>query len=201
MESFSFFLNQLTTDVLVRSEDATTHLAVDTDDNDDDDGPFFDLEFAVTDEDEIKENVEDNVEDKEKVQQEHVFTVKFKVEEVPIMFLFSKDNGKSQKQQSSDDSISDEKRFSKYVMQRYLKQVKPLYVKVSRRYGEKLRFSGHLNPPSTAAKESVGENQVNVKSTKRVDVPAGLNVFFFYKARRPQPQIKLHQKLQCYGYH
>ncbi|MBA0839589.1 hypothetical protein Goarm_005298, partial [Gossypium armourianum] len=150
MESFSFFLNQLTTDVLVRSEDATTHFAVDTDDNDDDDGPFFDLEFAATDEDEIKENEEDNVEDKE---------MKFKVEEVPIMFLFSKDNGKSQKQQSSDDSISDENRFSKYVMQRYLKQVKPLYVKVSRRYGEKLRFSGHLNPPSTAAKESVGENQ------------------------------------------
>ncbi|MFQ6643745.1 hypothetical protein Gotur_018620, partial [Gossypium turneri] len=177
MESFSFFLNQLTTDVLVRSEDATTHLAVDTDDNDDDDGPFFDLEFAATDKDEIKENEEDNVEDKEseastihyliveiscsnwKVQQEHVFTVKFKVEEVPIMFLFSKDNGKSQKQQISDDSISDEKRFSKYVMQRYLKQVKPLYVKVSRRYGEKLRFSGHLNPPSTVVKESVGENQ------------------------------------------
>lgn len=51
MESCSFFLNQLTTDVLVRSEEATTHFAVVTDDNDDDDGPFFDLEFAVPDED------------------------------------------------------------------------------------------------------------------------------------------------------
>ncbi|TYH79949.1 hypothetical protein ES332_D03G099400v1 [Gossypium tomentosum] len=104
------------------------------------------------------------------------FTVKFKVEEVPIMSLFSKDNGKSQKQQSSDGSVSDEKRFSKDVMQRYLKKVKPLYVKVSRRYGEKLKFSGQLNPPSTVAKEPVGENEVHLKSSKRVNVPAGLRV-------------------------
>ncbi|XVF51402.1 hypothetical protein PTKIN_Ptkin04bG0182500 [Pterospermum kingtungense] len=131
-----------------------------------------------------------------------LFTVKFKVEEVPIKSLFSRDNNKSQKQQSSEDAVSDEKKFSKDVMQKYLKKVKPLYVKVSRRYGEKFKFSGQLNlgslkpttPPSTAAQKpdsgkvkmaengqtevEVGENQVNGKNpnTKQVNIPAGLRV-------------------------
>ncbi|XVF52997.1 hypothetical protein PTKIN_Ptkin05aG0062900 [Pterospermum kingtungense] len=128
------------------------------------------------------------------------FTVKFKVEEVPIMSLFSRDNSKSQKQQSSEYSVSDEKKFSKDVMQKYLKKVKPLYVRVSRRYGEKLRFSGQLSlgslkpatPPSTAAQKpvpgkvstaekgqvevEVGESQVNGKNPKQVNIPAGLRV-------------------------
>ncbi|XVF13049.1 hypothetical protein REPUB_Repub08aG0174200 [Reevesia pubescens] len=128
------------------------------------------------------------------------FTVKFNVEEVPIMSLFSRDNSKSQKQPSSEDSVSDEKKFSKDVMQKYLKKVKPLYVRVSRRYGEKLRFSGQLSlgslkptmPLSTAAQKpvsekittaekgqvevEVGENQVNGKNLKQVNIPAGLRV-------------------------
>ncbi|XP_022733178.1 probable membrane-associated kinase regulator 2 [Durio zibethinus] len=130
------------------------------------------------------------------------FTVKFKVEEVPIMSLFSRDNSKSRKQQSSEDSVSDEKKFSKDVMQKYLKKVKPLYVRVSRRYGGKLRFSGQLSlgslkpatPPSTAAQKSVsgkvttaekgrievdmGESQVNGKNLKQVNIPAGLGVVY-----------------------
>ncbi|XWS61701.1 hypothetical protein CRYUN_Cryun07bG0148500 [Craigia yunnanensis] len=120
------------------------------------------------------------------------FTVKFKVEEVPIVSLFSRDNSKSQKQQSSEDSVSDEKKFSKDVMQKYLKKVKPLYVRVSRRYGEKLRFPGQLSLgslrpatlPSIAAQKSekgqmeveVGESQVNGKNLKQVNIPAGLRV-------------------------
>ncbi|XP_039022711.1 probable membrane-associated kinase regulator 2 [Hibiscus syriacus] len=119
-----------------------------------------------------------------------LFTVKFKVEEVPIMSLFSRDNCKSQKQQSSDETVSDEKKFSKDVMQKYLKKVKPLYVRVSRRYGEKLKFSGQLRlgslkpatPPSTAAQKPVttaekGQTEVEVgKNTKQVNIPAGLRV-------------------------
>ncbi|KAF7828208.1 putative membrane-associated kinase regulator 2 [Senna tora] len=106
-------------------------------------------------------------------QQRKLFTVKFKVEEVPIMSLFTRDNSsrgvsannnKSLKQNTEDSlsSASDEKRFSKEVMQKYLRMVKPLYIKVSKRYGGKLRFSGQLNvnsrakaagppPPATAA--------------------------------------------------
>ncbi|KAE8706362.1 hypothetical protein F3Y22_tig00110402pilonHSYRG00273 [Hibiscus syriacus] len=217
---------------------AAPHLAVDTVDDDDDvdDGPFFDLEFAVPDEDGIEGN-EYNVEDEESQDsnddvdshtdggfsgsqtglnngrsesnssldsdppqfrvsflksaskvgifllrlkksasngnvtprkqektkepnsinnKNRFFAVKFKVEEVPIMSLFSKDH-KSRKQQTSDNNaVSD-------VMQRYIKKVKPLYVR------EKLRFSGAVMPPSTVAQESVsgrttsaaaGENRV-----------------------------------------
>ncbi|THF95127.1 hypothetical protein TEA_016993 [Camellia sinensis var. sinensis] len=105
------------------------------------------------------------------------FTVKFKVEEVPIVSLFTRDNSsrassgtnkKCQKQQSLDEPVvSDEKRFSKDVMNKYLKMVKPLYVRVSKRYGEKLGFSGQLSlggsksgpspspsPPATAEQKS-----------------------------------------------
>ncbi|KAG6600544.1 putative membrane-associated kinase regulator 2, partial [Cucurbita argyrosperma subsp. argyrosperma] len=91
-----------------------------------------------------------------------LFAVKLKVEEVPIMSLFTRDNSsrgsagtttttnnnnnsnKAQKQ-SSDELTSEENRFSKdVIMQKYLKMVKPLYIRVSRRYGEKFRLSGQL---------------------------------------------------------
>ncbi|OMO79643.1 hypothetical protein CCACVL1_13530 [Corchorus capsularis] len=122
------------------------------------------------------------------------------VEEVPIKSLFSRDNSKSRKQQNAEDSVSDEKKFTKDVMQKYLKKVKPLYVRVSRRYGEKLRFSGQLSlgslkpatPPSTATEKPVSgkvttaekgpvevevtETQVNGKTLKQVNIPAGLRV-------------------------
>ncbi|GLT90827.1 hypothetical protein SLE2022_087440 [Rubroshorea leprosula] len=127
------------------------------------------------------------------------FSVKFKVEEVPIVSLFTRDNSKCQKQHNTEESGSDEKKFSKDVMQKYLKKVKPLYVRVSRRYVEKLRFSGQLSlnslkptaPSSTAAQKSssakstaekekpeaeVGENNTNVKSHKQGNIPARLRV-------------------------
>ncbi|KAB1215395.1 putative membrane-associated kinase regulator 2 [Morella rubra] len=84
-------------------------------------------------------------------QQSKSLTVKFKVEEVPIVSLFTRDSSRSasgnkaQKEDNVEESSPDEKRFSKEVMQKYLKKVKPLYVRVSRRYGEKLRFSGQLS--------------------------------------------------------
>nr|XP_010924769.1 probable membrane-associated kinase regulator 2 [Elaeis guineensis] len=78
--------------------------------------------------------------------------IKFKVEEVPIVSLFTRDNSsrsssssRSAKFHADDGSLaSEEKRFSKDVVQKYLNKIKPLYVRVSKRYGEKLRFSGPL---------------------------------------------------------
>uniref|UniRef100_A0A5B7C8T2 Putative membrane-associated kinase regulator 2 n=1 Tax=Davidia involucrata TaxID=16924 RepID=A0A5B7C8T2_DAVIN len=119
-----------------------------------------------------KQNV-DSQNQQQNQPQSKFFTVKFKVEEAPIVSLFTRDNssratttGNKAQKQNSDESSSDEKRFSKDVMQRYLKMVKPLYVRASRRYGDKLGFSGQLNlgssggtkarpsPPSTAAEKS-----------------------------------------------
>lgn len=128
------------------------------------------------------------------------FTVKLKVEEVPIVSLFTRDNSsristktQSQKPQISEEAASEEKRFSKEVMQKYLKMVKPLYVRVSKRYGDKLRLSGQLSlsnsqpsqpaPANPAAAEKgqsapeVSEPSVsNVKSQKQGNIPAGLRV-------------------------
>ncbi|KAF7151674.1 hypothetical protein RHSIM_Rhsim02G0236700 [Rhododendron simsii] len=95
-----------------------------------------------------------------------LFTVKFKVEEVPIVSLFTRDNSsrassgtinnKSQKKETSDESGPDEKRVSKDGVQKYLKMVKPLYIRVSKRHGEKpsTGFSGQLSVQSPARPEA-----------------------------------------------
>lgn len=79
--------------------------------------------------------------------------IKFKVEVVPIVSLFTRNNSsrsssssRSAKFHADDRSLaSEEKGFSKDVVKRYLNKIKPLYVRVSKRYGEKLRFSGPLS--------------------------------------------------------
>lgn len=128
--------------------------------------------------------------------QRNLFTVKFKVEEVPIVSLFTRDsssrNSTNKQKQNGEEPVSDEKRFSKDVMHKYLKKMKPLYVRVSRRYGEKLRFSGQLSfgsgttslsSSSSVGKsggekgESEGENgESQVRSQKQGNIPAGLRV-------------------------
>lgn len=134
----------------------------------------------------------------EKDKQSKFFTVKFKVEEVPIMSLFTRDNNSSRKSQKHNAEDSEEKKFSKDVMQKYLKKVKPLYVRVS-----KLKFSGQLNsgavtksvqstpstagqkpnqPKSTAEKsplpdaEVAGETFVQLKSQRQANIPERLKV-------------------------
>lgn len=151
-----------------------------------------------------------NQQPKSESQKKKLFTVKFKVDEVPFVSYFTRDNSskgkgktgsnnkasqKQKKQHNTDESklhspSSDEKiRFSKEAIEKYLKKVKPLYIKVSRKYAEKLKFSGQLNTSSVknAAAEKVQaradatENEVkNVKSQKQgtlpLPLPAGLRV-------------------------
>lgn len=107
-------------------------------------------------------------EGQDKRQQSRFFTVKLKVEEVPIVSLFTRDNsskgntsaGKGSKKCNNDVEVSgsssapDDKKFSKDVMHKYLKKVKPLYIRVSKRYSEKLRFSGQLSFPKSGASSS-----------------------------------------------
>jgi hypothetical protein len=93
------------------------------------------------------------------------FLIKFRVDEAPLVSLFTRDNSSRTSdagvcadrpaavavagQQAQDAGSSsaagitaEERRFAKEVVLRYLSKIKPLYVKVSRRYGERLRFSG-----------------------------------------------------------
>lgn len=133
----------------------------------------------------------------EKEKQSKFFTVKFKVEEVPIMSLFTRDNNgsrKSQKNQNNqnnnsnvnvveeDSVMADEKKF---LMQKYLKKVKPLYVRVSKRYGEKLKLTGQLslnNNSSSAAKS--GQSPPSPAEKPQTETTA--------KAESNEDQVKTH---------
>ncbi|KAL1316753.1 hypothetical protein HN51_068905 [Arachis hypogaea] len=113
--------------------------------------------------DSVPRETESQQQKKQQPSERKHFTVKFKVEEVKIMSLFSRDNSSrgnnkkhsnshSHNPEESPSSSSEEKRSSKEVMNKYLKMVKPLYIRVSRRYGDKLGFSGHLSLSSAADK-------------------------------------------------
>ncbi|CAJ1927598.1 unnamed protein product [Sphenostylis stenocarpa] len=114
------------------------------------------------------------------------FTVKFKVEEVPIVSLFtSKGNNKTQKHtshehhQQQQQHPSEEKRFSKEVMQKYFKMVKPLYIRVSRRYADKLALNSAAKspvPPPTPEPEPIVGAETNLKTTQTQKLSAGLSV-------------------------
>ncbi|CAN1254137.1 Probable membrane-associated kinase regulator 2 [Linum perenne] len=145
------------------------------------------------------------VEDEENGKQSKLFAVKFQVEDVPIVSLFTRDtsssSSSSNKSPSPKDSAaaatpaveasaaaaaaaaSDERqKFSKEALQKYLKKVKPLYVRVSKRYGEKLRFSsGQLNLASSVNKpDAIPQQQhsptlksspsVSTMSTEKIQV-------------------------------
>ncbi|KAG2709773.1 hypothetical protein I3843_05G232700 [Carya illinoinensis] len=91
---------------------------------------------------------------KQKKQESNAFfTVKLKVEETPNSSLFTRANSlrkaecKLQDHNISEDSKTE--RFSKEIIQKYLNLIKPLYVKVSKRYSEKLQFPEVL-PPSAS---------------------------------------------------
>ncbi|GAU19383.1 hypothetical protein TSUD_76280 [Trifolium subterraneum] len=136
-------------------------------------------------------------------QKKKLFTVKFKVDEVPFVSFFTRDNsskgktangGKASQKEKKQDKTEEESElhspsseekisFSKEVMQKYLKKVKPLYVRVSRKYAEKLRFSGQLNtlPVKKPATEKVqteveGGNDVKGQKQGTLPLPAGLRV-------------------------
>ncbi|KAJ1281902.1 hypothetical protein BS78_03G009000 [Paspalum vaginatum] len=136
------------------------------------------------------------------------FLVKFRVDEAaPLASLFTRDNSwrtsdagdrpasAGVAQQAHQDAAAgaaisaEERRFAKEVVLRYLSKIKPLYVKVSRRYGERLRPAGeetdHLEPdqqhpaasPSQAAPPPppapVAVVACGVRAA-RASVPAGL---------------------------
>ncbi|XP_027343180.1 probable membrane-associated kinase regulator 2 [Abrus precatorius] len=138
-----------------------------------------------------------------KSQQRKLFTVKFKVEEAPILSFFTRDNSskgkpsqntqesQSQTETLSLSSASDENR----LMRKYFKMVKPLYVKVSRRFSEQLNAStpesdkaetpqpesspakGVAEKPQTEAEssETAGTNGKGQKQGN-IPLPAGLRV-------------------------
>ncbi|KOM57155.1 hypothetical protein LR48_Vigan11g018700 [Vigna angularis] len=126
-----------------------------------------------------------------------LFTVNFKVEEVPIVSFFTRDNSSRAKPSNTQNADQTEPSHAqiedKRSMPKYLKMVKPLYVRVSKRYAEKLRFSDQVEgtspesaPPCSTVQEkspteaegsqTEGAAPANVKGQKQgnVPLPAGL---------------------------
>ncbi|KAL2556161.1 putative membrane-associated kinase regulator 2 [Forsythia ovata] len=84
-----------------------------------------------------------------KNEQSKRFTVKCKSEVVPVAPVFTRDNSLRSKlvEDSSDETSMEAK--SKQSVPKYLKLIKPLYVKVSKRQNEKSKFSKSVTPLSS----------------------------------------------------
>ncbi|WOK91406.1 putative membrane-associated kinase regulator 2 isoform X2 [Canna indica] len=130
------------------------------------------------------------------------FFVKFKADEAPLSALFARESSSRSSCSSrsarlyADEGIpaSEAKRLPKDVLQRYISKIKPLYVRISKRYGEKLRFSGPLSsggagkvrPACEGAEASVGDQTKQPPPAVRAfkgslkpqdgNIPAGLRV-------------------------
>ncbi|KAL5540298.1 hypothetical protein UlMin_024428 [Ulmus minor] len=73
----------------------------------------------------------------------------------------------------SEDSKTE--RFSKDVLQKYLKLVKPLYVKVSKRCSEKINASGDFSMPSPSSSPSMMSSMGSMRE-KPGNIPAGIRI-------------------------
>lgn len=130
-------------------------------------------------------------------QQNKFFFVKFKVDEVPIVSLFTRDGssralpgGEESGVAAAGTAAEEKKSNSKEVVQKYLSKIKPLYVRVSKKYTDKLKFSGPLvqdGVPATdlssreekeeEAEESPAAVKLSEKTTK-LPMPAKLRVVY-----------------------
>ncbi|KHN12927.1 probable membrane-associated kinase regulator 5 [Glycine soja] len=102
------------------------------------------------------------------VNETKVFAVKLSVDDFRSSPALSRDNStRSLRSKVRGLSYEEPKpeRFSKEVLRKYLKLIKPLYVKVSKRYSDKVRFSGEgfatspSSSPSVASVSSRTEKQ------------------------------------------
>ncbi|KAL3844540.1 hypothetical protein ACJIZ3_001943 [Penstemon smallii] len=187
------------------TETLVTASAVSPYSSDDEDGPYFDLQFALPDdhvtENEQEENEEEN--DKEKAQKNEIngedetSTETESTSEDSSLNEEDEDEDENEEENSSSKDNnkavnkidtaedSDEKKLIKeVVLQKYLKMVKPLYIRVSKRYLENLKFAGQhdngggaVTPPCSAtmkAGESVktyqkqGNNNNNLQAGLKV---------------------------------
>ncbi|XP_027364143.1 probable membrane-associated kinase regulator 5 [Abrus precatorius] len=104
-----------------------------------------------------------------------VFAVKLNVENFHSSPTLSRDNSTrsfGSKVRSNSYEEPKPERFSKEVLQKYLKLIKPLYVKVSKRYSDKVRFPGEGFTASPSSSPSVAS--VSSRKEKQGNFPAGM---------------------------
>uniref|UniRef100_A0A6N2KG17 Membrane-associated kinase regulator 5 n=1 Tax=Salix viminalis TaxID=40686 RepID=A0A6N2KG17_SALVM len=100
-----------------------------------------------------------------------LFTVKFKLEEVTNISFFTKQNSLRKQIPHESDDNDTSKRFSKEMIQKYLKLIKPLYIKVSKKQSDKMKFPSDLSVGSPSSSPAT----VQAKE-KQVSFPAGIRV-------------------------
>ncbi|TKY51358.1 membrane-associated kinase regulator 5 [Spatholobus suberectus] len=102
------------------------------------------------------------------VNESKVFAVRLNVEDFRSSPALSRDNSTrsfGSKVRSCSHEEPKPERFSKEVLRKYLKLIRPLYVKVSKRYSDKMRFDGEgfaaspSSSPSVASVSSRTEKQ------------------------------------------
>lgn len=75
-----------------------------------------------------------------------------------VVSLFSRDSATTKQNKSSKEEAAasaEERKFAKEVVLKYLNKIRPLYVRVSKRYGEKLRFTTSEGEETDAETELV----------------------------------------------
>ncbi|XP_074555936.1 putative membrane-associated kinase regulator 2 [Curcuma longa] len=100
---------------------------------------------------------------KKEQSQQNKFFIKFKVVEAPLVSFFLKDGGsrstgggRAAKPLAEESTVAGaptteaEKKLVREMLQKYLNKIKPLYVRVSRKYAERLRLTSHLPPAADA---------------------------------------------------
>ncbi|PSS34277.1 Membrane-associated kinase regulator 5 [Actinidia chinensis var. chinensis] len=97
-------------------------------------------------------------------------TEKCTVEEVPIFSLLARENSSRKSFQKQSSGYASSKRFPKIVVQKYLKLIKPLYARASKRYADNQSFSDKFSTPSSSpapAPESSPRKQVAERQGSR----------------------------------
>ncbi|KAG6409315.1 hypothetical protein SASPL_127352 [Salvia splendens] len=102
--------------------------------------------------------------------------VKLKLEDAPLVNLFTRDSSSKEKppiHDSETNPASDERKMPKEVMTKYLKMVKPFYIRVSKRYVKKLKLPGAGGGGGSNAALSP---ESNVKNSQGKNLQAGQKV-------------------------
>ncbi|KAI4351617.1 hypothetical protein L6164_005961 [Bauhinia variegata] len=116
---------------------------------------------------------------KQQKKEANVFAVKFNIEEScnsspSLSRVNSSGSYRSKLRHQTSENLKSE-RFSKDVLQKYLKLIKPLYVKVSKRYSEKAKFSDELSSVSPSSSPSAASVSLSRKD-KQGNVSAGIRI-------------------------
>jgi len=149
--------------------------------------------------------------------QNRLFTVKLKVVEVPLVSLFTRDNSKvakkddnnefQRKSEDSDDgegqckNMDKDKKRAKEIVQKYVKKIKPLYVKISQKCNEKIRFGDLEKTPQRNGVKN-GRCPGTERSEKHIsfsDFSGNLKMVYKHLGKGKQQPSHMQQKLPNYS--